>query len=118
METSESLRTGRLSVVLPAYNEEESVPLAADVIGDLLTQAGIDHELIFVNDGSRDHTWRAIQEPEEETMIAVAQLEDFQAMPLYPADGSVRMLDGRVVVKIQEEYTPKSDYELAYENRR
>lgn len=51
-------------------------------------------------------------------MIAVAQLEDFQAMPLYPADGSVRMLDGRVVVKIQEEYTPKSDYELAYENRR
>ena len=62
METSESLRTGRLSVVLPAYNEEESVPLAADVIGDLLTQAGIDHELICVNDGSRDHTWRAIQE--------------------------------------------------------
>ena len=62
METSESLRTGRLSVVLPAYNEEESVPLAADVIGDLLTQAGIDHELIFVNDGSRDHTWRAIRE--------------------------------------------------------
>ena len=62
METSESLRTGQLSVVLPAYNEEESVPLAADVIGELLTQAGIDHELIFVNDGSRDHTWRAIQE--------------------------------------------------------
>ena len=62
METSESLRTGQLSVVLPAYNEEESVPLAADVIGDLLTKAGIDHELIFVNDGSRDHTWRAIQE--------------------------------------------------------
>ena len=62
METSESLCTGRLSVVLPAYNEEESVPLAADVIGDLLTKAGIDHELIFVNDGSRDHTWRAIQE--------------------------------------------------------
>ena len=62
METPESLRDGRLSVVLPAYNEEESVPLAADVIGDLLTKAGIDHELIFVNDGSRDHTWRAIQE--------------------------------------------------------
>lgn len=62
METSESLRTGRLSVVLPAYNEEESVPLAADVIGDLLTQAGIDHELIFVNDGSRDHTWAVISD--------------------------------------------------------
>ena len=62
MEPSTSLRTGLLSVVLPAYNEEESVPLAAQVIGDLLTGAGIGHELIFVNDGSRDHTWRAIQE--------------------------------------------------------
>ena len=59
-----------------------------------------------------------IPEPEEEILIAVAQSEEFQAMPLYPADGSVQMLDGRVVVKIQEEYTPKSDYELAYENRR
>ena len=62
METSNTLRSGLLSVVLPAYNEEESVPLAADTIGDLLTGAGIDHELVFVNDGSRDHTWQAIQE--------------------------------------------------------
>ena len=51
-------------------------------------------------------------------MISVSQSEEFQAMPLYPADGIVQMLDGRVVVKIKEEYTPKSDYELAYENRR
>ena len=36
-------------------------------------------------------------------------------MPLYPADGSVAVLDGRVVVKIQEEYTPKSEFEIAYE---
>ena len=62
METSTPLRRGLLSVILPAYNEEESVPLAADVIGTLLTGAEIDHELIFVNDGSRDHTWRAILE--------------------------------------------------------
>ena len=26
--------------------------------------------------------------------------------------------DGRVVVRMQEEYTPKTDYEIAYENRR
>ena len=59
-----------------------------------------------------------IAEPEEETMLAVSRSEAFQAMPLYPAEGSVQMLDGRVVVKLQEEYTPKSGYELAYENRR
>ena len=37
---------------------------------------------------------------------------------MYWNRGSVQVLDGRVVVKIQEEYTPKSDYEVAYENRR
>ena len=51
-------------------------------------------------------------------MLEVSQSKEFQDMPLYPADGSVQKLDGRIVVKIQEEYTPKSDYEIAYENRR
>lgn len=57
----ETLKTGLLSVVLPAYNEESSIPRAAEVICGLLTQADITHELVFVNDGSRDHTWEAIQ---------------------------------------------------------
>ena len=50
-----------LSVVLPAYNEEASVPRAAQVIGGLLSGADIPHEIIFVDDGSRDHTWEVIQ---------------------------------------------------------
>ena len=59
-----------------------------------------------------------VEEPEEETVIALADSDAFAAMPLYPAQGSVQMLDGRVVVKLREEYTPKSDFEIAYENRR
>lgn len=59
-----------------------------------------------------------VEEPEEEIVIAVANSEDFTAMPLYPEQGSVQVLDGRVVVKLREEYTPKSDFEIAYENRR
>ncbi len=39
-------------------------------------------------------------------------------MPRYPDDGSVQIIDGCLVVKVQEEYTPKSDFEIAYENRR
>jgi hypothetical protein len=39
-------------------------------------------------------------------------------MPLYPDSGSIQVLDGRLVVKLQETYTPKEDYEIAYENRR
>lgn len=58
-----------------------------------------------------------IEEPEEDTMLAVSRSQAFRDMPLYPADGSVAMLDGRVVVKVQEEYTPKKPYEIQYENR-
>jgi hypothetical protein len=58
------------------------------------------------------------EEPDEETMIAVAGSSAFQAMPLYPDDGSIVLRDGRVIVKLAETYTPKSDYEIAYENRR
>lgn len=58
------------------------------------------------------------EEPEDELMLSVSKTRAFRDMPLYPADGSVAVLDGRVVVKIQEEYTPKSEFEIAYENRR
>lgn len=59
-----------------------------------------------------------VEELDEDTMKAVARSEAFQDMPLYPAPGSVQLLDGRVVVKLREEYTPKSDFEIAYEHRR
>ena len=50
-----------LSVVIPAYNEQETVAAAAREIGRVLEQAQIDHELIFVDDGSRDRTWQEIR---------------------------------------------------------
>lgn len=59
-----------------------------------------------------------IEEPSQETMAAVAGSDTFAAMPLYPQQGSVKVLDGRVVVKLSEQYTPKSDFEIAFENRR
>ena len=61
MEIQKTLRDGLLTVVLPAYNEQDSVPLAADTICPLLEGEGIRHEILFVNDGSRDGTWKAIQ---------------------------------------------------------
>ena len=57
-------------------------------------------------------------EPEEALMIAISDSEEFKAMPLYPSDGSVKIIDGRVVVKLAERYTPKKPYEIQYENRR
>ncbi len=49
-----------LSVVIPAFNEQEMVPAAAGQIDGILSRAGIPHELIFIDDGSRDATWAEI----------------------------------------------------------
>ena len=57
----ETLKSGLLSVILPSFNEEASVPRAADTVTAILAAAGIKHEVIFVDDGSRDGTWAAIQ---------------------------------------------------------
>ena len=51
-----------LSVVLPAYNEEEMITKAADTIADILSKEKIEYELIFVDDGSKDSTWEKICE--------------------------------------------------------
>ena len=50
-----------LSVVIPAYNEQETVAAAAEEISRVLEAAGISHELVFIDDGSKDRTWECIR---------------------------------------------------------
>lgn len=51
-----------LSIVLPAYNEEQNIANTAKVLGELLDRHGIDYELVFISDGSKDGTFDRIQE--------------------------------------------------------
>jgi glycosyltransferase involved in cell wall biosynthesis len=46
--------TLELSVVLPVYNEEDNVVRVCRELQDVLDRAGIDYELLFVDDGSID----------------------------------------------------------------
>lgn len=50
----------RLSVVLPAYNEELMVGKTCRVLHEVLAEAGIFYELVVVDDGSKDKTWEEI----------------------------------------------------------
>lgn len=60
--TNMAREKGLLSVVIPAYCEEETVPLASETISKILLDARIEFELIFIDDGSSDGTWKKIQE--------------------------------------------------------
>jgi dolichol-phosphate mannosyltransferase len=55
-----------LSVVIPAYNEELMVSKTASVLSGLLEQEHIPYELIFIDDGSKDGTWREVCEAHSE----------------------------------------------------
>lgn len=49
-----------ISVILPSYNEEKMISVAADTICGIMEGENIDCELLFVDDGSRDKTWAEI----------------------------------------------------------
>lgn len=46
----------KLSLVVPCYNEEESVKLFQEAVIEAFDNCGYDYEIVFVNDGSRDNT--------------------------------------------------------------
>ena len=50
-----------ISVVIPLYNEEESIPELFDWIERVMRQHGFSHEVIFVDDGSTDGSWGIIE---------------------------------------------------------
>lgn len=51
-----------LSVIAPLYNEEESVHLLYEAIVRVVEPLQLDHEILFVDDGSKDNTFRVARE--------------------------------------------------------
>lgn len=51
-----------LSIVIPAYNEEQNVEPCYREITDVLMPLGINYEIIFVDDGSTDLTFKKLQD--------------------------------------------------------
>ena len=51
-----------ISVVIPLYNEEESLPELFAWIERVMKAHNFSYEIIFVNDGSTDHSWQIIEQ--------------------------------------------------------
>lgn len=49
-----------LSVIIPSFNEHENIRRTAGTIAAILRNENIDYELVFVDDGSHDETWKDI----------------------------------------------------------
>lgn len=51
-----------LSVVIPLYNEEESLPELCSWISRVMKSHGFSYEILLVDDGSSDDSWQVIEE--------------------------------------------------------
>jgi glycosyltransferase involved in cell wall biosynthesis len=51
-----------ISIIVPLFNEEESLPELADWIEKVCTEHNYSHEIIMVDDGSTDESWHVVQQ--------------------------------------------------------
>jgi len=51
-----------ISVIIPTYNEEENVKQLYDELTEVMHKLGKKYELVFIDDGSTDTTYRALKE--------------------------------------------------------
>ena len=51
-----------ITVVIPLYNEEESLPELHAWIQRVMNENHFSYEIIFINDGSTDHSWEVISD--------------------------------------------------------
>ena len=55
----------QISIVVPLFNEAESLPELNEWISRVMNRHGFSYELILVDDGSKDNSWQVIQEHAE-----------------------------------------------------
>ena len=52
----------KITIIIPAYNEEESLPMLYERLNKLMNEVtNYEFEVLFVNDGSRDKTLEIIK---------------------------------------------------------
>lgn len=51
-----------ISVVVPLFNEAESLPELEEWIRRVMEENGYSYEILFINDGSTDQSWQVIEE--------------------------------------------------------
>lgn len=66
-----------ISVIIPSYNEDESIKVTATTIEKNLKKNKIPYELLFVDDGSNDNTWEEIVSISNERIKGIKLSKNF-----------------------------------------
>ena len=98
-----------LSIVVPLYNEEESLPELQAWIARVLEGRGLSYEIIFVDDGSTDRSWAVI----EAMQAAHAEVRGIKFRRNYGKSPALycgfRQAEGRVVITMDADLQDSPD---------
>jgi len=99
-----------ISVVVPLYNEEESLPELFSWIKQVMQTHGFSYEVIFVSDGSTDSSWEVIEQLQAEnpeTVHGIKFRRNYGKSPaLYCGFGAAR---GNVVITMDADLQDSPD---------
>lgn len=100
------------SVVIPVYNSEQIVGTTVDRVVEVFTEAGLDHEVILVNDGSPDGSWDVIAE-KARTLPSVVALDMLQNYGQHHANlAGLRESTGDYVITMDDDLQNPPDQAL------
>lgn len=99
----------QLSIVIPLYNEEESLPELYKWIKKVVQEHNISYEVIFVDDGSNDGSWKVI----EELSAADNQVKGIQFRRNYGKSAALQkgfeVAEGEVVITMDADLQDSPD---------
>lgn len=64
-----------ISIVVPVYNEEESLPHLIAWIDRVLTHEKLIYEVILIDDGSKDQSWQVIQDLKRQSTSTIKAIK-------------------------------------------
>ncbi len=103
-----------LSVIIPAYNEEKCIKPVYDTISALLAENNIDGEFVFVDDGSKDETYRIITElsAEKDNIVGLHFSRNFGKEAAISAGLAAINGDCAVVIDCDLQHPPEKIIEM------
>jgi len=99
----------KLFIVLPAYNEEENIGALLEAIDNVLQDQNLEYQAIVVDDGSRDHTLKILEEYQEQVPVTICRHKLNQGLGATIRDGlliaSRLAADNDVVITMDADQT-------------
>ena len=85
-----------ISIIVPLYNEAESLPSLYEWIVRVMNEHKFTYEIIFINDGSTDNSWQVIKQISVESPSGAAGLSSVSASGLSSVSAAVKQKSGLV----------------------